>query len=256
MSGRCGRGGYGPGVDTDVPSRPRSTLRIVPAAVAVVPLVAVAVLLAGCGGGTDGSAAPDGSAGTSGTPRSSAGGPEATATVERVVDGDTLEVSSGDRVRLIGIDTPEVGECGDDEAAAVLRRLVDGRRVSLVAGASQDRDRYGRLLRYVEVDGVDANLVLLQRGRAIARYDSRDGYGPHAREGAYIAADRASPTANVCAAPAAPSTILAPGAPDGSDPRFGACHDAVANGYGPYVAGRDPEYDWYGDADGDGVNCE
>ena len=153
-------------------------------------------------------------------------------------------------------DTPEVGECGDDEAAAVLRRLVDGRRVTLVAGASQDRDRYGRLLRYVEVDGVDANLVLLQRGRAIARYDSRDGYGPHAREGAYIAADRASPTANVCAAPAAPSTILAPGAPDGSDPRFGACHDAVANGYGPYVAGRDPEYDWYGDADGDGVNCE
>ncbi len=242
-------------MDTDAPSRPWRTLRIEPAAVALVLLVAAVLLLAGCGGGSDGSAAPDGS-GEPSAPRPSAGGPATTVTVERVVDGDTLEVSSGDRVRLIGIDTPEVGECGDDEAAAVLRRLVDGRRVTLVAGASQDRDRYGRLLRYVEVDGVDANLVLLQRGRAIARYDSRDGYGPHPREDAYIAADRASPTANVCAAPAAPSTILAPGAPEGSDPRFGACHDAVANGYGPYVAGRDPEYDWYGDADGDGVNCE
>ena len=243
-------------MDTDAPSRPWRTLRIEPAAVALVLLVAAVLLLAGCGGGSDGSATPDGSGGTIGAPRPSAGGPATTVTVERVVDGDTLEVSSGDRVRLIGIDTPEAGECGDDEAAAVLRRLVDGRRVTLVAGASQDRDRYGRLLRYVEVDGVDANLVLLQRGRAIARYDSRDGYGPHAREDAYIAADRASPTANVCAAPVAPSTILAPGAPAGSDPRFGGCHDAVANGYGPYVAGRDPEYDWYGDADGDGVNCE
>ena len=103
------------------------------------------------------------------------------------------------------------------------RDLVDGRAVTLVAGASQDSDRYGRLLRYVEVDGVDANLALVRSGRAIARYDSRDGYGRHPREDAYIAADRATLTANVCAAPTAPSTILVPGGVEGSDPRFDAC---------------------------------
>lgn len=40
------------------------------------------------------------------------------------------------------------------------------------------------------------------------------------------------------------------------DPRFRTCTDATAAGYGPYVRGRDPEYDWYVDADSDGVVCE
>jgi hypothetical protein len=42
----------------------------------------------------------------------------------------------------------------------------------------------------------------------------------------------------------------------GLDPRFGTCKDAIAHGYGPYYEGRDPEYDWYIDADDDGVVCE
>lgn len=42
----------------------------------------------------------------------------------------------------------------------------------------------------------------------------------------------------------------------GTDPRFGTCREAKANGYGPYREGRDPEYDWYRDADSDGVVCE
>jgi S1-C subfamily serine protease len=42
----------------------------------------------------------------------------------------------------------------------------------------------------------------------------------------------------------------------GTDPRFGACKEAKANGYGPYYMGIDPEYDWYRDADSDGVVCE
>lgn len=40
------------------------------------------------------------------------------------------------------------------------------------------------------------------------------------------------------------------------DPRFGTCKEAIAAGYGPYYQGRDPEYYWYRDADGDGVDCE
>ncbi|WP_157963738.1 lamin tail domain-containing protein [Actinocorallia populi] len=41
-----------------------------------------------------------------------------------------------------------------------------------------------------------------------------------------------------------------------TDPRYGTCTEAKANGYGPYYEGRDPEYHWYSDRDGDGVVCE
>lgn len=40
------------------------------------------------------------------------------------------------------------------------------------------------------------------------------------------------------------------------DPQFGTCREAKANGYGPYYQGEDPEYDWYRDADSDGIVCE
>lgn len=189
-----------------------------------------------------------------------------TVTVTRVVDGDTIWVSDGSKVRLIGIDTPEIGECGYDESGSLLRQLVDGRQVTLVAGARDDVDRYDRLLRYVDVDGVDANLEMIRSGRAVARYDSRDGYGRHAREDAYIAADASSPDANVCGPPStlAPSPPIEPApaspppAPGGgaTDPRFPTCAAAKSAGLGPYRLGIDPEYHWYRDADGDGVVCE
>jgi len=178
-----------------------------------------------------------------------------------VIDGDTVDVTGGERVRLIGIDAPERGECGFGEATAALRSLVEGKVVRLVPGARDDRDRYGRLLRYVEVDGLDANLEMIRRGLATARYDSRDGYGSHPRERDYVAADAASPSAPTCGPPARgvapmPSTTIAPPAGGGTDPRFRTCRDAIANGYGPYTRGVDPEYDWYRDADGDGLVCE
>jgi micrococcal nuclease len=124
----------------------------------------------------------------------------ATWTVTNIVDGDTIDVRSGigvtERVRIIGIDTPERGECGFAEAATALGRIIDGRPVTLTPGARDDRDRYGRILRYVDVGGTDAGLRLIQDGYAIARYDSRDGYGKHTREDAYVTADTA--TAHRC----------------------------------------------------------
>lgn len=118
-------------------------------------------------------------------------------TVVNVVDGDTLDVRSADgseeRVRVVGIDTPERGECGYGEASVALADLVMGREVSLVASAQDDRDRYRRLLRYVDVGETDAGLVLVELGLARARYDSRDGYGRHPREDAYVAADEGMP---------------------------------------------------------------
>jgi micrococcal nuclease len=118
--------------------------------------------------------------------------------VTEVIDGDTVKVSGGTRVRLIGIDTPERGQCGYREAGDALEALIAGRPVLLVPGARDDHDRYGRLLRYLDVDGLDLNLEMIRSGHAIARYDSRDGYGRHAREDAYVAADAASPRAAVC----------------------------------------------------------
>ena len=50
-----------------------------------------------------------------------------------------------------------------------------------------------------------------------------------------------------------------PGGPasgGGLDPRFSYCYVAIDHGFGPYVRGRDTEYTWYTDSDGDGVVCE
>lgn len=48
----------------------------------------------------------------------------------------------------------------------------------------------------------------------------------------------------------------APSGNDSTDPRFGTCKEAKANGYGPYTKGQDAEYEWYRDADKDGKVCE
>lgn len=129
--------------------------------------------------------------------RHTTGAVAATWTVSRVVDGDTLDVRSAsgvvERVRLIGVDTPERGQCGFAEASDVLRGLTLGRQVRLVPGTRDDRDGYGRLLRYVDAAGTDTGAELIRRGLAVARYGSADGYGAHPREAAYVAADAASP---------------------------------------------------------------
>jgi len=126
-------------------------------------------------------------------PRGSAAATQ-TGTVTKVVDGDTVDVGGVGRIRVIGIDTPEREACGYESATQAMSMLVLGRLVTLVPGATNDADRYGRLLRYVDVGGAeDAGLSLVEDGWAIARYDSRDGYGRHPREDQYVAADAAAP---------------------------------------------------------------
>lgn len=73
--------------------------------------------------------------------------------VTSVADGDTITVKiSGraEKVRLIGLDTPEAGECFAKESTRAMTSLVKGKSVRLVSDKSQpNRDRYGRLLRHV-----------------------------------------------------------------------------------------------------------
>jgi micrococcal nuclease len=101
-----------------------------------------------------------------------AGGRHA-ATVQRVVDGDTVRLAGLGSVRLIGIDTPEVYggrvECFGPEASAFARSVLrPGTRVRYRVGA-EPRDRYGRLLAYVWLrDGRLFNAMLAARGYATA----------------------------------------------------------------------------------------
>lgn len=119
-----------------------------------------------------------------------------TVAVTDVIDGDTIDTTAG-RVRVIGIDTPERGECNFGPATSQLRSQIAayGNTVVLVPVSNvDDTDRYGRLLRYIDApDGTDLGRNLIASGLAIARYDSRDGYARHPRQDDYIALDAATP---------------------------------------------------------------
>lgn len=91
-------------------------------------------------------------------------------TVTNVVDGDTIDVSMNGteyRVRYVGVNTPERDEVCYREATNANSALVMGQTVTLVRDTS-DTDRYGRLLRYVYVNGVNVNAELVRQGYAEA----------------------------------------------------------------------------------------
>ena len=110
------------------------------------------------------------------------------ATVAHVVDGDTIVAAFGDghteTVRVLGVDTPETVDprkpvqCFGPEASAYAKRRLTGRRVRLELDVER-RDRYGRLLAYVIVDGHRYEDELLRRG--LARVLIIAPNGAHAR---------------------------------------------------------------------------
>jgi len=102
-------------------------------------------------------------------------GDKQTVNVTRVIDGDTIEIEGNIKVRYIGINTPEIyhdttgkktGEqCFANESYLENKKLVEGKTVTLVKDVS-DKDKYGRLLRYVYVDEVFINDYLVSNGFA------------------------------------------------------------------------------------------
>ncbi|MGD2250391.1 MAG: thermonuclease family protein [Candidatus Methanofastidiosia archaeon] len=86
-----------------------------------------------------------------------------------VYDGDTITIEPGKQVRLIGIDAPELSEPGGDIARNYLQCLVLHKEVTLEKG-DVNTDSYGRLLRYVFVNGVCINEEMIKNGYAEARY--------------------------------------------------------------------------------------
>lgn len=196
--------------------------------------------------------------------------------VVRVVDGDTIEVAGGTRVRLIGVDTPETDECFGSEATRYAGELLPaGTRVRLVYDV-QRLDPYGRTLAYVYrlTDGVFVNLALAHNGFAqqatyppnVAHAEEFRVAAASARTGGLglwsgCAAPAATTSTKVRAAPAAaapttapttarlvPTTTAAPAAGAGCHPSYaGACVPtgfsdvdcAGGSGNGPgYVSGK------------------
>jgi micrococcal nuclease len=193
--------------------------------------------------------------------------------VTHVVDGDTLDIrlESGklERIRLIGIDTPERGACFSAQATARARLLALSKTVVLRGDRTQDtRDRYGRLLAYVWLPGgKDLGYRLVADGLARV-YVFRN---PFERLSAYRNAEasaRRGPLGQwrACGAPPVPVSPPPPSPPSTG----GSCHasyspclpivgdldcaDVRALGKAPVrVLGSDP---YRLDGDGDGWGCE
>ncbi|PWB69052.1 hypothetical protein C3F09_10630 [candidate division GN15 bacterium] len=87
-------------------------------------------------------------------------------TVKRVIDGDTVELLGGDRLRLLSVDTPEKGEKLHDEAMYLLADVAQGKPARIEFGKNR-RDRYGRLLGYLYVDDtLLVNKMIVDSGMA------------------------------------------------------------------------------------------
>ncbi|MGV8895355.1 MAG: thermonuclease family protein [Rhodoglobus sp.] len=136
--------------------------------------IVVAVLIAqftGVGGsGTPGTSPEPGAAPVAETAAGGIPSGATEATVEYVHDGDTLFLADGRKVRMLGIDTPEIGdnlECYGDESTALLRQLLPEGTHVWVLPDIEPQDQYGRSLLFIYTDdATNINLELLRQGAA------------------------------------------------------------------------------------------
>lgn len=90
-------------------------------------------------------------------------------TVTQVIDGDTFRMGNGQKVRLVGIDAPEMGLCGSKEAQKELAKIVMGKKVELTQVKA---DNYGRVLALAKVGEQVANIKMIESGWA--RWDGTE----------------------------------------------------------------------------------
>lgn len=117
------------------------------------------------------------------------------AVVARVIDGDTVELDSGERVRYLLVNAPETtnghDDCFGQNAAQFNSDLVLGKTVQLTYD-TRCTDVYGRLLAYVSVGGQEVNSLEVQRGYACVLYIPPDGDARHAEFEQYEAEAKAA----------------------------------------------------------------
>lgn len=93
--------------------------------------------------------------------------PTTSTIVSEIIDGDTVELETGEKVRLIGINTPEKNMHCYSEAKDKLQELIGGKEVELEKDVT-DKDIYERLLRYIYIDNLFVNLEMVKLGLATA----------------------------------------------------------------------------------------
>lgn len=195
-----------------------------------------------------------------------------TVTVVHVVDGDTFDINRSvqgmDRVRLIGVDTPEVygGEelCGQ-EASAYTTRQLEGQTVSLEIGEDPE-DPYDRLLAYVFVRGELYNETLVSEGLADAvsyppntKYDSRFEAAEASAKTPSCGSASSTASASPIASASASSAASAPASPSSEGGVNGQLNNGVddvncSDLSGPVPVDANDEDGL--DADGDGMGCD
>jgi micrococcal nuclease len=198
-------------------------------------------------------------------------------------DGDTihvvplvaaagLAVGLDTTVRLLEIDTPESVDpnspvqCFSAKASEGLERLLPQESEAWALPDKELLDPYDRALLYLwSADGTFVNLKMIHDGFARAvLYEPNDLYISQMRAAERRAKSEKRGLWGACDFFGQPKGFLSPTEPAsppahqsaGTDPRFSYCYEANDAGYGNYVRGVDPEYDWYDDADRDGRVCE
>jgi micrococcal nuclease len=135
----------------------------------------------------------------------------ANTTVTKVTDGDTITLSTGKKVRLLQIDTPELSEaeCYSREARSALVSLLNAPgQLSLMPDPKLDNvDRYGRILRYVFIGKTNINLKLVEIGAAAPYFykGEKGRYSAQILKAAQSAKDKSLGLWKVC-----PGTKLIP----------------------------------------------
>jgi endonuclease YncB( thermonuclease family) len=95
---------------------------------------------------------------------------EAKGFCDNVIDGDTIDISGVGRIRLVGINTPERREVGYQNATDFVKEKCLGKTLYLDIDDAKNKDKYGRTLAIVYVDGINLNEELLKRGYAEIMY--------------------------------------------------------------------------------------
>ena len=90
----------------------------------------------------------------------------ATQTVVRVIDGDTVELSTGQSVRLTGVSAPELNEKYGEEAKAFLEENLLDKEVKLEYEKGYEKDRFNRLNAYVFINETNINELIIKQGLA------------------------------------------------------------------------------------------
>ena len=152
---------------------------------------------------------------------------------------------ANDPLNLLAVDGPTNGSKSDGDAATWLPP-DKSYRCAMVARQTAVKAKYGLWITGAERDAIARVLATCPTAKV-----------PTGGNPTLAPATKGKPPASAPVGTAAPS-VAPPAQParGGVDPDYGTCKNAKANGAGPYYQGKDPEYDFYRDGDGDGVVCE